>query len=256
MSCPNPQCTTSPFGLPAPRRLGPVPTGGSAPPICYYPRRRNSSGPAGLTRCRLRAHVSEEHVLMSTDIGIDLSRYQLGWSDEEDYVFKPKRGLERGHRPRDVVDEGRAGVDARQPAQVLRALRAPADAQLGRRHVGDLLRRHLLLHQADRVAGRQLGRAARRHQEHLREARHPRGRAQVPRRRHRAVRDRGRVPPQPGGPRAPGRHLLRHGHRAARVPRARQAVLRHDHPEERQQVRRPQHERVERRVASSTCRPA
>ncbi len=28
-----------------------------------------------------------------TDIGIDLSRYKLGWSDVEDYVFKPKRGL-------------------------------------------------------------------------------------------------------------------------------------------------------------------
>ena len=29
----------------------------------------------------------------STDIGIDLGKYQLGWSDEEDYVFKPKKGL-------------------------------------------------------------------------------------------------------------------------------------------------------------------
>ena len=27
------------------------------------------------------------------DIGVDLSRYQLGWSDAEDYVFKPKKGL-------------------------------------------------------------------------------------------------------------------------------------------------------------------
>ena len=24
---------------------------------------------------------------------LDLGRYQLGWSDEEDYVFKPKKGL-------------------------------------------------------------------------------------------------------------------------------------------------------------------
>ncbi len=31
--------------------------------------------------------------MTSTDIGIDLSRYKLGWSDKEDYVFKPKRGL-------------------------------------------------------------------------------------------------------------------------------------------------------------------
>ena len=28
---------------------------------------------------------------MSLDL--DLSRYQLGWSDAEDYVFKPKRDL-------------------------------------------------------------------------------------------------------------------------------------------------------------------
>jgi Fe-S cluster assembly protein SufB len=27
---------------------------------------------------------------MSVDL--DLSKYSLGWSDEEDYVFKPKRG--------------------------------------------------------------------------------------------------------------------------------------------------------------------
>ena len=31
--------------------------------------------------------------MTSTDIGVDLGKYQLGWSDEEDYVFKPKRGL-------------------------------------------------------------------------------------------------------------------------------------------------------------------
>jgi Fe-S cluster assembly protein SufB len=37
---------------------------------------------------------------MSTDIGIDLSRYQLGWRDEEDYVFKPKKGLNE-----DIVNE-------------------------------------------------------------------------------------------------------------------------------------------------------
>ena len=50
------------------------------------------------------------------------------------------------------------------------------------------------------------------------EAGHPRGGAQVPGRRDCAVRVRGRVPPQLRGPRAPGRHLLRHGHGAARAP--------------------------------------
>ncbi|HEY1733995.1 MAG TPA: Fe-S cluster assembly protein SufB, partial [Acidimicrobiales bacterium] len=29
--------------------------------------------------------------MATTDL--DLGRYQLGWSDEEDYVFKPKKGL-------------------------------------------------------------------------------------------------------------------------------------------------------------------
>ena len=43
-----------------------------------------------------------------------------------------------------------------------------------------------------------LGRRARRDQEHLRQARHPRGRAEVPRRRRRPVRVRGRLPQAPG----------------------------------------------------------
>ena len=34
------------------------------------------------------------------DIGVDLSRYALGWHDEVDYVFKPKRGLNE-----DIVKE-------------------------------------------------------------------------------------------------------------------------------------------------------
>src|SRR4051795_5111947 len=38
--------------------------------------------------------------MTSTDIGLDLSRYKLGWADEEDYVFKPKKGLSE-----DIVKE-------------------------------------------------------------------------------------------------------------------------------------------------------
>ena len=45
------------------------------------------------------------------------------------------------------MDEGRARLDGRDPAQVLRTSSAPMP--VGRRHVGDLLRRHLL-HQAHR----------------------------------------------------------------------------------------------------------
>ena len=31
---------------------------------------------------------------VTSNIGVDLSSYALGWSDEEDYVFKPRRGLD------------------------------------------------------------------------------------------------------------------------------------------------------------------
>ena len=29
-----------------------------------------------------------------TTVDIDLGNYQLGWADEEDYVFKPEKGLD------------------------------------------------------------------------------------------------------------------------------------------------------------------
>ena len=38
--------------------------------------------------------------MAATDIGLDLSKYKLGWSDEEDYVFKPKKGINQ-----DLVNE-------------------------------------------------------------------------------------------------------------------------------------------------------
>src|SRR5262245_19093707 len=48
---------------------------------------------------RMRAPL-EAHAMTATDtssqtgdLGLDLSRYKLGWSDEENYVFKPKKGL-------------------------------------------------------------------------------------------------------------------------------------------------------------------
>ena len=82
-----------------------------------------------------------------------------------------------------------------------------------------------------------LGRAARRHQEHLRQAGHPGGREGPPGRgRRRAVRVRGRLPPDPRGPGGAGRHLPGHRHRPARAPGAVPGVLRLGHPERRQQV--------------------
>ena len=119
--------------------------------------------------------------------------------------------------------------------------------QLGRRHQ-HRLRRRLLLPQADRGPGQDLGRRAPGDQGHLRQARHPRGGAEVPRRREGAVRERGRLRLAAGRPREEGRDLHRHRHRRERAPGAAARVLRHDHPAGGQQVRRAQLGRLVGRV--------
>ena len=75
------------------------------------------------------------------------------------------------------------------------------------------------------------------HQGHLGQARHPGGGEEVPRRRRRAVRERGRLPQAAGEAHRAGRDLPRHRHRAPRARGRLQALLRDDHPAERQQVR-------------------
>ena len=112
------------------------------------------------------------------------------------------RPLARARR-RDLLAQGRAGLDAEVPPQVARLLPRAADADVGRHAVAarDRLREHLLLHQADREAGGVVGGPAGRHQGHLGQARHPRGGEEVPRRRRRAVRERGRLPQAAGEPR-------------------------------------------------------
>ena len=75
---------------------------------------------------------------------------------------------------------------------------------------------------------------------HLGQARNPRGGEEVPRRRRGPVRVGGRLPQAPGGPRGQGRDLPRHGLGSARARGHRQAIHGHDHPAERQQVRRAQ----------------
>ena len=148
---------------------------------------------------------------------------------------------ERGRGPRHLRAQERAEVDARLPAQGAAAVRAQADAELGRRPERHRLRQHQVLRPRHRPAGHLLGRPAGGHQGHLRQARHPRGReAAAALRRLRAVRVGDRLPLDQRGPRAPGCHLHGHRHRAqgARgpVPRA----LQHRHPGRRQQVLRAQ----------------
>ena len=171
---------------------------------------------------------------------VDIGEYQYGFRDEEDYVFKSERGLTR-----DTVEEISAMKDEPDWMRDFR-LKALEHFQKrpmpnwGARSLRDRFRRHLLLHPARREAGQDLGRGPGVHQEHLREARHPRGGAQVPGRRRRAVRERSHLPLAARGPREAGRDLPRHGFRRARAPGAGQEVLRHDHPVQRQQVRRAQ----------------
>jgi len=38
--------------------------------------------------------------MANTEVDLGLGRYKLGWSDEENYVFKPKKGLST-----DIVNE-------------------------------------------------------------------------------------------------------------------------------------------------------
>ena len=90
---------------------------------------------------------------------------------------------------------------------------------------------------ASEKSERDLGRGPRGHQEHLRQAGHPRGGAQVPLRRRRPVRVRVRLPPGQREARGPGRDLHRHGHRPSRARGPRARVLGDGDPAERQQAR-------------------
>ena len=198
-------------------------------------------------------------------IGSDYEvKYGFSNPDEaKDYFFKSGRGLSH-----ELVDAISAHKDEPDWMRKFRHksldyfLARPMPTWGGGVARRDRLRQHLLLHQADREPGRVVGGPARRHQGHLGQARHPRGREEVSRRRRRPVRVRGRLPQAAGAPDRAGRDLPRHRHRAPRARGAVQAVLRDDHPAERQQVRgaeqrglvgRLVHLRAEGRAGSS-CR--
>ena len=208
----------------------------------HRPSRQRNADTSGMVRFG-REEVAACQTCSSTDPSLsNLGQYEFGWSDSDAAGATARRGI-NDEVVTDISDaQERAGVDAQEPPQGPQDLRHEADAHLGRRPVRHRLRQHQVLRPLHREAGRHLGGPARGHQEHLREARHPRGRAPAPRRRRRRpVRVRGGLPPDPRGPRGPGRHLHGHRHGAARASGDLQGVLRHRHPVRRQQVRRAQH---------------
>ena len=208
--------------------------------------------------------MSTQESEVVADIGSDYER-KYGFHDAENYFFKSQRGL----TPEvvEAISAHKSEPDWMRKFRLksLEYLPGQADARVGRRSLGDRLRQHLLLHPAHREAGELVGRHAGRHQADLGPARYSRGREEVPGRRRRPVRVRGRVPQAPGGALEEGRPLPGHGLGAARARGPRQAVLRHHHPAERQQVRRAQlggvvgrlvHLRAARACRSrSRCRP-
>ena len=119
---------------------------------------------------------------------VDIGEYQYGFRDEEDYVFKSGRGLTRA-----TVEEISAMKDE---PDWMRDFRLKALEHFQKRPMpnwgADLsgsISTTSSTTSARREAGQDVGRSPRVHQEHLREARHPRGGTEVPGRGRRAVRE-------------------------------------------------------------------
>ena len=177
------------------------------------------------------------------------SDYGYGWHvDDVSTIYKAPKGL--SHELIDVISDHKSEPDWMRQFRhkSLDYFLARPMPSWGARSLGDRLRQHPLLRQADREAGGQVGGPPGRDPRHVGPARDPGGGEEVPRRRRGAVRVGGRLPQAPRGPHAQGRDLPRHGLGPPRARGARQAVLLDDHPAERQQVRRPQLGRLVGRV--------
>ncbi len=175
---------------------------------------------------------------------LDLGRYKLGWSDEEDYVFKPKRGLTD-----DIVREmswmkGEPDWMLDYRLQSLRHFeRRPMPnwgGDMSEIYFDDI---YYYIKPTDKQvdAWDELPDAIKNTYEKLGipEAERKYLAGVTAQYESEVVYHRNREDLEKQGV-----IFSRHGHRAARVPRAGQAVLRHHHPAERQQVRRAQLGRV------------
>ena len=145
--------------------------------------------------------------------GIDLGKYKLGWHDStDDYVYTPKKGLNE-----DVVRDISGQKDE---PEWMTKFRLNALKRFERKPMLEWFAKNMpdidfddIYYYLKPTEGQvsDWDMLPEEHEEDLREAGHPRGRAQVPRRGHRAVRVRGRVPQEPGGPRAAGHPVHEHG---------------------------------------------
>ena len=163
-------------------------------------------------------------------------REQFAFHDDIVYLARDQARPDARHGRGDQRVQERAGLDAPVPASGLRSLPEAPDADVDRRARPDRLRQDRLLPQAVRARREVVGRRPRPDQGDVREARHPRGGAQVPGRRRRPVRQRGRLPLGQG--RAVEARRRVHGHRpgAHRVPGDLPQALRHGRPGRGQQV--------------------
>ena len=162
---------------------------------------------------------------------------KFGFHDPETgYAYKAPKGLSREvvESISDYKDEPQWMRDFRLKA--LEHFELAPDPELGRQPRPDRLRRHPLLRPRLGEEQPRLERGPGGHQKHLRPARHPRGGAQIPLRRRRPVRVRGRLPPGQREARGPGRDLHRHGHRPARARGPGARALGDGDPAQRQQT--------------------
>ena len=147
-----------------------------------------------------------------TQVDLDLGKYKLGWSDEEDYVYKPRRGLDENLIKEISWMKGEPDW--------MRDFRLRSYEIFKRKPMpnwgGDMSQIFFddifyyikpTDHQVD--AWEELPDSVK---GHVREAGYPRGRAKVPRWCHGAVRVRGRLSQESRGSRSAGRAVLRHGH--------------------------------------------
>ncbi len=133
-----------------------------------------------------------------TSFDLDLSKYDLGWSDSVEYAFTPEKGINPGVVEQISWWKGEPRWMTQMRQRSLRLFEKKPMAEWFAVNMPDIDFQDIYYYL--RPAGEQVDEWDQLPEEMMRdvrEARHPRGRAPVPRRRHGAVRVRGRLPQEP-----------------------------------------------------------